>query len=96
MLGRMFDCAGSMEKVLQDTYVIITSDHGHCEILADRDCAAICLDQQLDEFRQATLGTPWKDGDEVMICPNMRANADLLSAVGARPRGGCEILSPGR
>ena len=73
MLGKMFDCAGGMEKVLQDTYVIITSDHGHCEILADKDRAVIRLDQELADFRQAALGVPWKDADEVMICPNMRA-----------------------
>jgi hypothetical protein len=73
MLGRMFDCAGGMEKVLRDTYVIITSDHGHCEILGDKDRAVIRLDQELADFRQAALGVPWTDGDEVMICPNMRA-----------------------
>jgi hypothetical protein len=27
----------------------------------------------LRAFRQATLGEPWKDDDEIMICPNMRA-----------------------
>ncbi len=73
MLGRMFDCAGGMEKVLQDTYVIITSDHGHCEILADADRAAIRLERHLGDLKQAALGAPWKDDDEVMICPNMRA-----------------------
>ncbi|MGH9176324.1 MAG: alkaline phosphatase family protein, partial [Vicinamibacterales bacterium] len=73
MLGRMFDSGGGLEKVLQDIYVIITSDHGHCEILDDNHRAAIRLDQQLQDFRQAALGVPWKDHDEVMICPNMRA-----------------------
>ena len=72
-LGRAFDAAGGMEKVLAEMYVVVTSDHGHCEILADRGRAAICLDQSLSQFRQARLGQPWQDGDEIMICPNMRA-----------------------
>ena len=73
MLGRMFDAAGGLEKMLEDTYVIVTSDHGHCEVLADQDRAVIRLDQVLGDFQRATLGKPWADGDEVMICPNMRA-----------------------
>ena len=72
-LARMFEAAGGMERMLQDTYVIITSDHGHCEILDDAERATIHLDRALGEFKQAALGQPWQDGDEIMICPNMRA-----------------------
>ena len=72
-LARMFDMAGGMDRMLQDTYVIITSDHGHCEILDDAERATIHLDRALCEFKQAALGQPWQDGDEIMICPNMRA-----------------------
>jgi hypothetical protein len=72
-LGRAFDAAGGIDRVLSEMFVIITSDHGHCEVLADRQRAAICLDQTLAHFRQARLGQPWRDGDEIMICPNMRA-----------------------
>jgi arylsulfatase A-like enzyme len=72
-LGQMFEAAGGMEKILQDTYVIITSDHGHCEILDDAERATIHLDKTLCDLKQAALGKPWQDGDEIMICPNMRA-----------------------
>ncbi|HYB96813.1 MAG TPA: alkaline phosphatase family protein [Vicinamibacterales bacterium] len=72
-LARMFEAAGSMERMLKDTYVIVTSDHGHCEIVGDADRATIHLDAILGEFRQAALGEPWHEGDEIMICPNMRA-----------------------
>jgi arylsulfatase A-like enzyme len=72
-LARMFEAAGSMERMLHDTYVIITSDHGHCDILDDADRASIRLDRTLCEFKQAALGEPWHEGDEIMICPNMRA-----------------------
>jgi arylsulfatase A-like enzyme len=72
-LARMFEAAGGMERMLQDTYVIITSDHGHCEILDDAERATIHLDKALGEFKQAALGEAWGEGDEIMICPNMRA-----------------------
>jgi hypothetical protein len=73
VLGRAFDAAGGLGRVLEDTYIVITSDHGHCEVLADRERAAIRLHENLRAFRQATLGEPWRDDDEIMICPNMRA-----------------------
>ena len=72
-LGRAFEAAGGLDQVLQEMFVVITSDHGHSEILPDHDRAAIHLDQILSEFKQAVLGRPWTAGDEIMICPNMRA-----------------------
>jgi hypothetical protein len=72
-LCRAFDAAGGLDRVLEDTYVIVTSDHGHCEVLAQASRAAIRLHEALGGFRQATLGRPWQEGDEIMICPNMRA-----------------------
>src|SRR5687767_220519 len=72
-LGRAFEAAGGIEKVLEEMFVVITSDHGHCEVLTDKARAAIHLDEALSDFRQARLGHPWSDGDEIMICPNMRA-----------------------
>ncbi|HEX6162290.1 MAG TPA: alkaline phosphatase family protein [Vicinamibacterales bacterium] len=72
-LATMFEAAGGMERMLRDTYVIITSDHGHCEVLADAERATIHLDRALAEFKQAALGQPWKDDDQMMICPNMRS-----------------------
>ncbi len=73
MLGAAFDAAGGLERVLQDTYVVITSDHGQCEVLADPDRAAIRLHETLADFSQAPLGKPWEDAHQIMICPNMRA-----------------------
>jgi hypothetical protein len=72
-LGRAFDAYGGIEKVLRDMYVVVTSDHGHCDVLAQRERSVVCLDEALAEFNQATLGKPWKAGDEIMVCPNMRS-----------------------
>ncbi len=72
-LGRMFEAGGGIERVLAKTMIVVTSDHGHTELLADGDQAVIRLDQTLDEFQRAQLGGRWKLGDELLICPNMRA-----------------------
>lgn len=72
-LGAVFDAAGGADTFLRDTCVIVTSDHGHCEVLADTERAVIRLDVLLDGFRQAELGRPWQETDDVLLCPNMRA-----------------------
>jgi hypothetical protein len=72
-LGAAFEVYGGIDKVLRDMYVVITSDHGHVDVLKDRKHSVICLDESLAEFKQAALGKPWKQGDEIMVCPNMRA-----------------------
>ena len=71
-LGRAFEAAGGMDRFLEHTAVIITSDHGHCDVLNDPS-VVIRLDQVLDAFTQASLGSAWRSEDEIMICPNMRA-----------------------
>ena len=73
MLGEMFDAAGGMQRFLSDRTVIVTSDHGHCDVRSDR-AAIIRLDHLLSNFRQAELGRAWRKHDEIMICPNMRAS----------------------
>ena len=82
-LGEMFEAAGGFERFMQDTAVIVTSDHGHCEVLADAGEAVIRLDQRLGDFRQADLGRAWREQDEIMICPNMRAAQIYLQRDGA-------------
>jgi hypothetical protein len=73
LLGETFAAAGGIDQVLADTCVILTSDHGHCDVLPDREAAVIRLDGLLAGFRQASLGKSWGFRDQVMICPNMRA-----------------------
>jgi hypothetical protein len=73
MLGHAFDAAGGLDRVLEDTYIIITSDHGQAEVLADEERGASRLHETLSGYRQATLGAAWTDEDQIMICPNMRA-----------------------
>lgn len=72
MLGEAFEAGGGIDRFLQDTAVVITSDHGHCDVSPDPS-VVIRLDQLLADFRQAELGRRWLEEDQVMICPNMRA-----------------------
>ena len=71
-LGETFEAAGGMEKFLSHTTVIITSDHGHCDV-RDDEGAIVRLHEVLTHYRQADLGEAWSSRDEIMICPNMRA-----------------------
>lgn len=73
MLGAAFDAAGGLERFLSDTTVIITSDHGHCDVLPDARVSVVRLDEVLGDFRRANLAKPWRKTDELLICPNMRA-----------------------
>jgi len=72
-LADAFAAGGGIDRVLGDTTIVITSDHGHCDVLTDREAATVHLDALLGNFRQAELGRAWRSRDEVMICPNMRA-----------------------
>jgi hypothetical protein len=72
-LNRMFEAAGGMDRFLEDTFVVVTSDHGHCDIEKDPAEGTIYLDEELGDMKVAALGRPWANGDDVLICPNMRA-----------------------
>jgi hypothetical protein len=73
MVGEALEAGGGMDRVLADTCIIVTSDHGHCDVLHDASRAVIRLNELLGGYSQAELGTAWKPKDEIMICPNMRA-----------------------
>jgi hypothetical protein len=72
-LGAMFDAAGGFERFTRDTCIVVTSDHGHSEILADSTRSVIQLDRVLGDLRRADIARGWRADDEIMICPNMRA-----------------------
>ena len=73
LLADAFEAGGGIERVLSEMYVVVTSDHGHCEVLADKPRSVVHLDTLLSGFAQAALGRAWRKQDEIMICPNMRA-----------------------
>jgi len=91
MLGEAFEAAGGIDRALQDLTVVVTSDHGHCDIRSDPNSGAIHLDRLLGNFRQAKPTGPWRGKDEIMICPNMRA-----AQIYVRHRGAATIESIAR
>ena len=72
-LGSMFDAAGGFERFTRDRCIVVTSDHGHSEILGDAKRAVIQLEHVLGDLKRADIARGWRKGDEIMICPNMRA-----------------------
>lgn len=71
-LGKLIEACGGIEPLLEEFIFVITGDHSQSDLLEEDD-TGICLDELLEEFAIATPGEPWSDGDEIMICPNMRA-----------------------
>lgn len=70
-LGRFADTFGGVEKMLEEVCVIITGDHSQSDIIDD-EAAGILLDDILKEFSVASPGKKWEDGEQIMVCPNLR------------------------
>ncbi len=71
-LGHLFDIHGGLCKMLEDYAILITGDHSQSDLPSSRE-AAIHLNEVLKEFQLVKAGALWQNGDDVMICPNMRA-----------------------
>ena len=83
-LGEFFEKCGGIERFLSEYAVVLTSDHSHCDISASKDDASIDLEALLADFTPANLAEGWRQGDEIMICPNMRA-AQIYFRVASAP-----------
>jgi hypothetical protein len=71
-LQELFDAWGGVERVLQDACVMLTADHSHSDVMGNSR-ADIVLDDVLAGLQCAAPGDGWSDGDDLMLCPNMRA-----------------------
>lgn len=72
-LGDLFRAYGGLKHMLSEFCIIITGDHAQSEMVADEETANIKLDKILADFVIAPAGKPWQPGDQLMICPDMRA-----------------------
>ncbi len=72
-LRDFFDARGGMDVVLRDLRVAITGDHSHTEIDADAAHATLDLTGVLASWALGNPGAGWRDDEQIMICPNMRA-----------------------
>jgi hypothetical protein len=72
-LGRLAGMWGGMNEMLKELAVVITGDHSQCEMSDDAERAAVELHELLHDYNIVKAGQKWSDGDELMICPNLRA-----------------------
>lgn len=72
-LGALIDAYGGMDAMLDELCIILTGDHAQTDVIDDEDAAGIELDDLLGEFVLATPGEPWRDDDQLLVCPNLRA-----------------------
>lgn len=72
-LGKLFDQWGGLERMLEEVAVIITGDHSQTDMLELSGKEAIDLAEVLHNYELVDAGKPWGNGDELMVCSNMRA-----------------------
>ena len=73
VLGELAEIYGGIEEMLKSLAIVITGDHSQTNMHPDPDHAGIHLDDLLDGYNIVPAGADWRDGDELMICPNMRS-----------------------
>jgi hypothetical protein len=72
-LGEFIEAMGGMERFLSEFAILICGDHAQTDCLDDREWRGIDVAELLEGFQAASPGQPWQEGDDVIICPNMRA-----------------------
>ncbi|HRV91686.1 MAG TPA: alkaline phosphatase family protein [Anaerolineae bacterium] len=71
-LGTLFEIYGGLEQLLSEVTIILTGDHAQSVMVDDEEDSEIRLDHLLSDFTIATVGQPWGDNDQLVICPDMR------------------------
>lgn len=69
-LGELFEIVGGLEKFLSESAVLITGDHSQSDL---DDEAMIDLNDLLKDFQLVEAGRPWRNSEDLMACPNLRA-----------------------
>ncbi len=72
-LEQLVEVYGGIDEMLDDLAIVITGDHAQTNMVQDNHTAGIDLESLLTDYNIVPAGAGWNDGDELMICPNMRA-----------------------
>lgn len=72
-LGEFSERLGGMDQMLAETAIFITGDHSQTDVVDDQEQAGIEVGKLLEGVQIAKTGASWEEGDQVMICPNLRA-----------------------
>ncbi|WP_168205377.1 alkaline phosphatase family protein [Bythopirellula goksoeyrii] len=71
-LGRLFEIHGELASLLEEYAIVITGDHSQSDLSSAKE-AAVDLNEVLEQFQVVKAGSAWESGEDVMVCPNMRA-----------------------
>jgi hypothetical protein len=69
----MITLSGGLQPMLEKLAVVVTGDHSQSDLAPSPDDADIKLEKVLAGYSIVPAGNEWRGGDELMICPNMRA-----------------------
>lgn len=84
-LGKLIRSWDTLDAMLREVTVLVTGDHSQTDMAPERDVAAIDLFAVLHEFQIVNAGEEWGNGDELLVCPNMRA-AQIYLREGSWPK----------
>jgi hypothetical protein len=72
LLSDVFTGWGGVDRVLEEACIVLTADHAHSEV-GDGDGAAVPLEDVLGGYTCADPDTGWREGADLVVCPNMRS-----------------------
>lgn len=73
VLGQVAEAYGGIEAMLRSMAVIVTGDHSQSDLPLNKSDTGIKVDTLLNDYSVVPAGQDWENGEELMICPNMRA-----------------------
>lgn len=79
VLGTFVDRCGGLRHLLDETAIIITGDHSQSDLTSDAARRGIELQEVLGQFQLVPGGSNWRETDDIMVCPNMRATQFYLT-----------------
>jgi hypothetical protein len=80
VLANVVAALGGLGTLLESTAIIVTGDHSQSDLEDPKETTGIELAEVLEEYSIVPAGAEWRGGDELMVCPNMRAAQIYLRA----------------
>lgn len=72
-LAKLIQKHGGWDNFLDQYAVVLTGDHSQSQTHGDAADRDVDLSDLLKGFQQAQPAKPWQIGDQILICPNLRA-----------------------
>lgn len=73
VIGQLIALYGGCDSLLESMAIIVTGDHAQSDLPFGKKTTDVAMDKILDGHAIVPAGANWRQGDELMICPNMRA-----------------------